>query len=365
MTIESGEGFYIFNNSGTNEAVILYGGVVLAATNQMALAPALNLIGFPYSTAIAFDDTGLWNLMQSSEDQITDVSTNAQDKMLPGTGYWYNRTGDSVVWSEVRPYADLFPADNNPPRITGFSVTDGGNSIKLQLARSGIQNVDIFYKEMSETGGLDTATGWSIAESNIPATQVEWVDYGSNKRSPVNEVYGRYYLVGNTDVDSNGNGIPDAREIFCSAMSNSFHGIGRVVSSPATAVSSNIIVQVVAGTNGLSSPISVNVMHDGIIYVDQQNGSDALSGCAAVVAGSAGPKKTIGAGLNAAESGNTLVIKSGHYSENLNIAGRNVSVVIAGNVDISGHSADSSVSLPPAAPSPTNVVGVSTNSIHI
>jgi len=244
-------------------------------------------------------------------------------------------------------------------------VTNGGTSVKLQLARAGIQNLDVFCKEMSETGGLATATGWKIAESDIPATQTEWVDSGSDERTSVNEVYGRYYLVGNADIDSNSNGIPDARETFCSLQSSSLNGTGVMLSSSTAdaAALSNAVIDTNVGTKALSSPVSGN-MPGGIIYVDQRKGDDALSGCATVVVGSDGPKKTLKAGLDVAGPGNTMVINSGNYGENLNIAGRDISVVIAGNVDISGHSASLSILSPQVPQNPTNIVNVSTNSIR-
>jgi len=102
-----------------------------------------------------------------------------------------------------------------------------------------------------------------------------------------------------------------------------------------------------------------------IIYVDQKNGNDSYSGrsssagkagspqarppCAntnsklegeAVASRSGstavqkGPKKTIRAGFGIAKPGDTIVIRSGNYNENLNISGKNMKVIIAGNVKL-------------------------------
>ena len=46
------------------------------------------------------------------------------------------------------------------------------------------------------------------------AVLLEWVDRGSAERLCVTEVSARYYLVGRADIDSDGDGVPDARETF-------------------------------------------------------------------------------------------------------------------------------------------------------
>lgn len=48
-----------------------------------------------------------------------------------------------------------------------------------------------------------------------------------------------------------------------------------------------------------------------------------------------GPKKTIRTGLTSAQSGDTVIIKTGKYNENLNVAGRDVEVRIKGAVNLS------------------------------
>jgi hypothetical protein len=79
-----------------------------------------------------------------------------------------------------------------------------------------------------------------------------------------------------------------------------------------------------------------SVLRSRFIYVDKARGNDTCSGRASLILGSDGPKKTIQAGLSAATAGDTLIIKEGNYGEDLNIAGRKMSVRIKGRVDISG-----------------------------
>jgi len=73
----------------------------------------------------------------------------------------------------------------------------------------------------------------------------------------------------------------------------------------------------------------------GIIYVDQARGNDTFTGRAPAISGKKqGPKKTIHKGVAAvdADGAAMMVIKSGTYNENLDIRGKNVKVVIEGNV---------------------------------
>jgi len=77
--------------------------------------------------------------------------------------------------------------------------------------------------------------------------------------------------------------------------------------------------------------------HDGskpkIIYVDQAIGNDAFTGRASAISASKkGPKKTVRGGLSAAETNDTIIIRSGVYNENLNIQGKDVKVFIEGKV---------------------------------
>ena len=75
----------------------------------------------------------------------------------------------------------------------------------------------------------------------------------------------------------------------------------------------------------------------GIIYVDQALGNDTFTGRASAISGKKkGPKKTIHNGMAAvdADAAHTLIIKSGVYNENLDLRGKNVKVVIEGNVKL-------------------------------
>ena len=70
------------------------------------------------------------------------------------------------------------------------------------------------------------------------------------------------------------------------------------------------------------------------IYVDSQAGDDSRSGATPAVSGKNGAKRTINAGLAVTGPGDTLAIAKGTYSEDLNVAGRKISVRLAGHVNL-------------------------------
>lgn len=73
-----------------------------------------------------------------------------------------------------------------------------------------------------------------------------------------------------------------------------------------------------------------------VIYVDQRVGNDSFSGRHSVAVSQDGPKKTIRAGLGEMAEGGIMVIRSGTYSENLDVVGRDVHVSIDGHVVLAG-----------------------------
>ena len=107
------------------------------------------------------------------------------------------------------------------------------------------------------------------------------------------------------------------------------------------------------GTNG--APVAARLpspSNHGIIYVDQKLGDDRLLGFSPTVGTVGGPKRTIAAGIRAAVApADRLIVRSGAYGEDLDIAGKDINVYLAGKVDLS------------AKPDPIPVfpVGISTN----
>ena len=221
------------------------------------------------------------------------------------------------------------------PAITDIKVqtADGSRQttdIRLSISLdNSCKKIDIYYKDQAAADALVLDKGWLIAETDLQVTgktTLEWTD-----SSPSLQSSSRYYLIGNVDVDLDKNGIPDCRQKFV---------MGKPLASglrpPASGNSTSDLRPLASSAAPVHS--SVSGLGDGaslgrIIYVDRNNGADGLTGKAAVVVGADGPKKTVRAGLQeAGNDGSTMIIKSGVYGESLHVAGKNVNIVIQGNV---------------------------------
>lgn len=87
----------------------------------------------------------------------------------------------------------------------------------------------------------------------------------------------------------------------------------------------------------LSFLVTICSLQAQVIYVNTQTGDDSFSGTSATVAGTDGPKKTIAAGVAAAEEGSILSVQSGVYDENVLVEKSLVWVKTgAGAVSLSG-----------------------------
>ena len=301
----------------------------------------MNLVGLPQSMPVPVAQSGLANL---GKDQLVDPQGNAVSNMVPGEGYWYIRKETGCkAWVEVLPYAsDMFPGEGTLPAITDIKIQTADNrlqtadgsrqttQIRLSISLdNSCKKIDIYYKDQAAADALVLDKGWLIAETDLQVTgksELEWTDTSSSLQSS-----SRYYLVGNADVDSDKDGVPDCRQKFVMGKSP--------VSGPRPPASGNSTTDlrplasstapVRSSVSGLGGGASLGR----IIYVDRNNGGDHLTGKAAVVVGADGPKKTVKAGLlEAGNDGSTMIIKSGVYGESLHVAGKNVHIVIQGNV---------------------------------
>jgi len=343
---QPGRGFWA-EAADESSVLFLWGELVLDETRSQNLLPGLNLVGYPYSTAVSAEETAL------AELDLRDRSgTNRPSTLQPGAGYWLNVTGTGArAWVEVRPYADAFPADDELPAIERLDVA-GGTGVVLTIRGVGTPGelLEVYWQDLDPTARLSTTSGWQIAVAQlVPGADgtVRWADSGAPGRAAVNEVYGRYYLAARGDLDGNGDGIPDARARFVAGISapGSF-AAGSLESELASSEppewlspESGELVEG-AGTNALpANPVQLPAGFR-VIYVDRQQGNDAFSGRCATAMWNDGPKQTIRAGIDAADGGDTVVIREGQYAESLQIAGKDVRVRIEGRVNVLGGGSD-------------------------
>ncbi|OGV58769.1 MAG: hypothetical protein A2283_02365 [Lentisphaerae bacterium RIFOXYA12_FULL_48_11] len=320
LTLQSGEGFFVWNRQSMTQDVFLGGQVVLVATNELLFQPSLNLAGYPYSSApgAGFHVSGL----------IGSISSNM------GEGFWVNNTnGIETVWLETRPYADVFPPECERPAITGIIISSGETATNLSIILSILcsgeegEKLDVFYKDVKPHEVFDPEKDWLIAATDISVKgtiEIDWEDSGSSGRKPVSKIFARYYLVGRADVDLDQDGIPDARQKFVFNSIKEKH--------PGSNGRTNVLGNVVL-TNSSDRVIVPRVVEH-VVYVDCEIGDDNYSGSLATVSESNGPKKTINGGLAVVPSGGTLIIKPGVYYENVSFCGRKVSVHFAKNTSV-------------------------------
>ncbi len=349
MELNPGTAVWIDNRQGVTQQVFLAGELVAGESNSVVLLPGLNMLGYPYSTARDLSDTTLSDMLNDTTRLLSAAAGEVTSGTLGlGKGYWLHNQGEvSQVWTELRPYEDIFPEGDTFPRITAVDVVQAGTAIRLSIAGSLEKEalLDVFYKDVAGNKDVQLSSGWKLAAKELSGTATEWTDTGSADRAPVNEVSARYYLVGRADIDVNANGIPDAREIFVNGVP--MVGVApmvRVETGPTPPVTES---QAVDPAEEPDSSVSNSVeaverpwIPGRIIYVDAVLGKDSNCGRAPIVISQEnriGPKQTIAAGLAAAQRGDRVVIKAGRYPEPLDISGpHGREIVLKGHVDISG-----------------------------
>jgi len=329
----AGQGFALADSTQT---VFLAGELALEETNQATLYPGLNLVGYPYAGAVPREETAL------KDDVLTDASnTNSPEELKMGEAYWLNVTGEACrVWMETRPYANVFPEDEEPPVIEGLQVL-GGTSVVLTIRGTGVEGerLDVYYQDVGPESRFSSTGGWALAASDLQTegeAVMQWTDTG------LEGIFGRYYLVGRGDLDLDGDGIPDAREQFIAGSSVAIDGALTSEMSDLDSEGSFLTdLQTDALTIGTNcaSNVTASVQLARIIYVDQARGNDSFAGKSPIRSLGDGPKKTIRAGVEEADGGGVLVIQAGTYAEDLNVHGRQVSVRMEGLVILSdrGH----------------------------
>ena len=245
-----GSGFVIDNRQAVLQSVYLCGRIVPDSTYSTEVAQGVNLVGSPFFATTLLNDLGFGGsgahaaLTADKADtiQVPDVTeatgvatyglklsdnqwhrvddwTGAAvtDALRPGQGFQYNNVGSALNWVAARPYSWPFVLNENPPVVTAMSVDAKGNlSLSVQTTGAAGEKLEVYYKNLSDTRVL-TSGGWSVAALDMATAgkqSITWVDDGSTTGGKVNTVTARCYLIGRGDIDSDGDGIPDARKAF-------------------------------------------------------------------------------------------------------------------------------------------------------
>lgn len=335
QTLSVGEGFFI-ENRHDQQAVFLLGAVPLAETQTVDLVEGLNLFGYPYAASRRLNDTylnesGAFGATNSAgADQVRDqdaavswlldsvgdprdgqwldeAGSSTSLEFEPGVGYWYDRISTNALsWFEPRPYDDPFDVSTNAPQIIAMAVGTNQQSVKLVFICPGVtgETMEVFFRDPA-LSNLVSGTGWAVADEGVPVdglTPVGWMDAGSATRPAITGVVARVYLLGRQDIDSDSDGLSDAREQFV-------HG-----TSPANADTDADLIndgyEIQRGTNPTNA-LSATVT----LYADSEIGDNGYDGLAPSVCGEHGPKHTIQSAVQASFSGDDICIASGVYED--------------------------------------------------
>ena len=379
MTLLPGEGFWLENHTGESRDFFFCGQVVLDETLGMGFEPGLNLFGYPYASnlELAGDagrlppdsaDTlsayrqGEFVFAQRGDDDSLHWNVPEEGPLLlrMGSGYFYVRNEPEVLaWDLSRPYADPFPVSGSP-QVTAIHPYRSGRAMTLRLESEGIgESLEILWKDIAPDQALNTAAGWRVADRLAPlqwdyagkrtetTPSASWTDYGAccGGRPDVNRVFARLYLAARADIDTDGDGITDAREIFIhgtdldnpdtdgDGMPDGWelaHGLDPCKNdalSDEDEDGKTNLAEHLAGTDPRYA------RHENVtIHVDCTTGNDAFDGSSECVRGNQGPKKTIAAALGSAIPGDTVIVHEGTYKEDVDIRGKGVRFRIAGDV---------------------------------
>lgn len=318
-SVVPGEGFWLVNRAASNQDVYLAGEVVLAPSNTSELSPGLRLVSYPYSSSLPLQHTALGELTGQVDVLTAESRPPGENESTLGKGFWVKSfSSDSVVWTEMRPYDDIFPSNVAPPIIQGVGVMQGGTGVVLSILCEGTpgETLDIFYQDMSPTGRFESAGQWQVADSAVAVNgqrEVTWRDVGGNGRPQVDKVLGRYYLVGRADIDLDADGSPDARELVMAGETEG--GAANAKALFSLSRQKNLGIGVAQSQQGQT------------VFVDASIGDDGFDGLSSSVASGHGPKKSISAAISVASTGGCIEVAPGVYRETVfATGGKNVAL---------------------------------------
>jgi hypothetical protein len=230
-------------------------------------------------------------------------------------------------------------------------ASSGELSLTIEGSGEPREQLEIFFQDMGRADAFDSTGGWRVADAlpkgstHAPADEEDgrpepgrrcavWTDtgLGLGVRPTVSQVGARLYLIARRDIDTDGDGVPDAREAF-------IHG-----TDPHNPDSDGDGMpdgwELVHGLDPILADAHVDADMDGaanadefrrgtdprfarhsnvVIYVDARIGDDLRDGLSAVLGANSGPKRTIRAGLSAAIPGDTVVVAEGVYEEEVSV----------------------------------------------
>jgi hypothetical protein len=336
--LQPGDGFWLENKANQPVNCMIMGRIPVAPYLTNTFLRGLTLFGLPFPTTRALSDTPLAEELAVNRDRIyawngTNYSVLTDNNYLEvGQGYWCQRNGEPVAWSVARPYGAIFKEGALPAIIAMGSRSQGSVFVTIRPDKG--ETVDLLVQDLVNNSGFKAEGVWQVVGMDLDGKggDLDVVDQKGGS--------GRVYLVLNSK---------DRDQIYETAGENvrlrpewtrmdgdlTFDLQYLSPSSDDTVPGEpDKKVAIKAGNVTMIPSLGIHI-HRKVVHVDRRSGRDTFSGHLRSVSGNDGPKKTIQAGLKAAEKGGTVVVHDGTYLGNhLNIAGRDVNVQVVGQVDL-------------------------------
>jgi len=315
-SLEAGTAF-VWQPAGAEEgSLLLCGRLVQEAERTVPLLPALNLIGSPYAAPVAVAPHG---------------------SILPGEAIWLDmREHAGTTLSLIRPYSPLLLDGSEWVAIT--NVSSGSQVPMLWLSCERDAEVDLFYRDLVRTEELNLSYGWrAIATVRDPV----WRDSDAATRLREGNLFGRLYLAAAAEADADGDGLSDAREKLIYRTNPELadsDGDGMTDGAEAAGGLDPLVADAEGDADGDGidngdelargtdprDPSSRSIM----LYVDGSRGDDSNRAAAS------DPVRTINEALRRTRPGDTVVVASGNYPEDIDDSRLGINLVL-GDVNIS------------------------------
>ncbi|MFO1489352.1 MAG: hypothetical protein U1F77_06110 [Kiritimatiellia bacterium] len=317
-TPKPGDAFWVENRGDTPAILSLPLRLNRAPQTSLHLTTGLNVIGSPYAAAIspATADTGTAGFQPApdsrspspvspSSSRLSALDLTPADNFPASVPWWEIADTDSSL-NVVRPCDDLLPPMPDAPALAGAECSGDRNEVILNFPVAG--TLEIFRQSIDPVAGLRPLGAWKLAGAmkvDAGACRVELPAAPEAAAAPQAERPAQPRLDAWVCVlarDADGDGVSDAVEVL-QDLTNPLDPENRPAADGDPLAEWRRLVQRAHFDAMMRSPETQ------VVFVDPENGDDALDGSRADLAdrkGGAGPKRTLAAAV-AGRSG-TLVL---------------------------------------------------------
>ena len=218
LSLSCGDAFFIHNRQSSPAHVFVSGFVPLETSRGFNVFPGLNLRSFAYpssgsATNALFD--GMQDHLSAWDSATQSYLQTSNGVIALGEGFWAQRTAtNAVVWTQPRPFAGAFNGSGLYPRISQMAFDTAAPSASLNILSDPSENarIDILSLNVGRYGDF-SLSGWSHADriASLGYASFSWPDALPGLFTT--NLHARFYIVGDGDLDSDGDGLSDVLEM--------------------------------------------------------------------------------------------------------------------------------------------------------